>query len=361
MLERFPDARHLLGRDSPTAREAAVRAFQDPDGPQLLVCATRVAGQGITLTRASNVAFLELEWTPALHDQAEDRCHRIGQHDAVTAWYLLAAETIDETMAELIAAQARDRRRGHRRPAATTATGLVEAVVARAARRRALPPPARGHALTDGTLQPGQSPCVTPMHGFPGRAHMRRILIIAGALALVAVPTATAQKKPPKGSTGITIDAKPNPVVFSSPVTLSGRLSSNTAGVSVKLQKDESAPFGDKYEDAGLTATTTNNGSYSLSVKPGLNTQYRVVASASPPVTSAGRLVLVRPRVGIKTAKVSSTQVRFSGVGLPGARRPLGADPAPFADGPVRHRRKDDAEGRGHPALRVLEARHGLP
>ena len=37
-----------------------------------------------------------------MHDQAEDRCHRIGQHDAVTAWYLLAAETIDETMIELI-------------------------------------------------------------------------------------------------------------------------------------------------------------------------------------------------------------------------------------------------------------------
>ena len=48
------------------------------------------------------MAFLELEWTPAIHDQAEDRCHRIGQRDAVTAWYLLAADTIDETMARLI-------------------------------------------------------------------------------------------------------------------------------------------------------------------------------------------------------------------------------------------------------------------
>ena len=101
LVERFPDALHLLGRDSIIAREASVQAFQAGES-QLLVCATRVAGQGITLTRASNVAFLDLEWTPAMHDQAEDRCHRIGQHDAVTAWYLLAAKTIDETMIELI-------------------------------------------------------------------------------------------------------------------------------------------------------------------------------------------------------------------------------------------------------------------
>ncbi|HEV2785473.1 MAG TPA: DEAD/DEAH box helicase [Solirubrobacteraceae bacterium] len=128
LLARFPDAAHLLGRDSAAAREAAVRAFQSLDGPQLLVGATRIAGQGITLTRASNVAFLELEWTPAMHDQAEDRCHRIGQHDAVTAWYLLAADTIDETMAQLI-----QRKRGI--VAAVTdgrrldGDGLVEAVV----------------------------------------------------------------------------------------------------------------------------------------------------------------------------------------------------------------------------------------
>jgi SWI/SNF-related matrix-associated actin-dependent regulator of chromatin subfamily A-like protein 1 len=102
VLARFPDAVHLVGTDSLAQREEAIAAFQQPGGPQLIICATRVAAQGITLTRASNVAFLELEWTPAMHDQAEDRCHRIGQRDAVTAWYLLAADTIDETMARLI-------------------------------------------------------------------------------------------------------------------------------------------------------------------------------------------------------------------------------------------------------------------
>jgi SNF2 family DNA or RNA helicase len=109
LLERFPDALHLMGRDTVEQREESVRRFQEEDGPQLIVCAIGVAGQGVTLTRASNVCFLELEWTPALHDQAEDRVHRIGQErDAVTAWYLIAAGTVDEALAAAI-----DRKRSH--------------------------------------------------------------------------------------------------------------------------------------------------------------------------------------------------------------------------------------------------------
>ena len=128
VLARFPAALHLLGADSLSDRDAAIDAFQDPHGPALIIGATRVAAQGITLTRASNVAFLELEWTPAMHDQAEDRCHRIGQRDAVTAWYLLAADTIDETMARLIQSK-----RAHVEAVTDGRTlggdGLVEAVV----------------------------------------------------------------------------------------------------------------------------------------------------------------------------------------------------------------------------------------
>jgi SWI/SNF-related matrix-associated actin-dependent regulator of chromatin subfamily A-like protein 1 len=102
VLERFAGAAHILGADSAESRQAAVDAFQSEEGPQLIVCSMKAASQGITLTRASNVAFLELDWTPARHDQAEDRLHRIGQESAVTAWYLLAPDTIDETMAELL-------------------------------------------------------------------------------------------------------------------------------------------------------------------------------------------------------------------------------------------------------------------
>jgi hypothetical protein len=104
VIERFPHALHILGGDSHAARDASLNAFQasENSGNQLIVCSIEVAGQGLTLTQASNVAFLELDWTPAKHDQAEDRCHRIGQQDAVNAWYLLAAGTIDETMATLL-------------------------------------------------------------------------------------------------------------------------------------------------------------------------------------------------------------------------------------------------------------------
>ena len=64
-----------------------------------------------------------------MHDQAEDRCHRIGQHDAVTAWYLLAADTIDETMADAHPAQARRRSRRSPTGARSTATGSSRRVV----------------------------------------------------------------------------------------------------------------------------------------------------------------------------------------------------------------------------------------
>src|SRR5436190_17015687 len=102
LMERFPPAVHILGSDSGEARQRAVDEFQCEDGPQLIVCSLRAGSQGITLTPASNVAFLELDWTPARHDQAEDRLHRIGQDSAVTAWYLLAPNTIDESMAEVL-------------------------------------------------------------------------------------------------------------------------------------------------------------------------------------------------------------------------------------------------------------------
>jgi SNF2 family DNA or RNA helicase len=102
VLARFPAAARVLGTDGLAERDANVRRFQDDPEATLCVCSLQVAAHGFTLTAAANAAFLELGWTPAGHDQAEDRVHRITQDRAVTAWYLLAADTIDERIAALI-------------------------------------------------------------------------------------------------------------------------------------------------------------------------------------------------------------------------------------------------------------------
>jgi SWI/SNF-related matrix-associated actin-dependent regulator 1 of chromatin subfamily A len=53
--------------------------FQKEDGLQFCVCNMKAAGVGIDLFAAAHVVFAELDWTPAMHRQAEDRAHRFGQ------------------------------------------------------------------------------------------------------------------------------------------------------------------------------------------------------------------------------------------------------------------------------------------
>jgi SNF2 family DNA or RNA helicase len=102
LLDAFPGAARIVGSDNVSERDANVERFQADEGPLLCICSLEAAAHGFTLTAAASVAFVELGWTPAKHDQAEDRVHRIGQGRHVTAWYLLAADTIDERIAELI-------------------------------------------------------------------------------------------------------------------------------------------------------------------------------------------------------------------------------------------------------------------
>lgn len=82
-------------------RQAAVDAFQAGTA-RVFLGTPGAAGVGLTLTHAQDVLFVEREWTPAVEEQAEDRAHRIGQAGSVTAWYLVAADSIDDKFNTLV-------------------------------------------------------------------------------------------------------------------------------------------------------------------------------------------------------------------------------------------------------------------
>jgi SNF2 family DNA or RNA helicase len=96
----------IRGDQTRTARQKAIDAFTDDADVAIAVCSLTAAGVGVNLQAASNVVLAELSWTDAEQTQAIDRVHRIGQDMPVTAWRIIAAQTLDTKIAELIDSKA---------------------------------------------------------------------------------------------------------------------------------------------------------------------------------------------------------------------------------------------------------------
>jgi len=90
------------GRVPNHKRMNAVDKFQNDPECRLFI-GSKAAKEGLTLTAASNVAFMEFWWTPLDHDQAEDRCYgRLSDIHGANIYYLVALGTIEEKIAELL-------------------------------------------------------------------------------------------------------------------------------------------------------------------------------------------------------------------------------------------------------------------
>ncbi len=96
----------IRGDQTRTARQKNIDAFVNDPEVAIVVCSLTAAGVGLNLQVASNMVLAELSWTDAEQTQAIDRIHRIGQEEPVTAWRIIASQTIDTRIAELIDSKA---------------------------------------------------------------------------------------------------------------------------------------------------------------------------------------------------------------------------------------------------------------
>lgn len=102
LVVEWPKSVHALGVDSNEQRQEAIDRFQLDSDVHLLVCSLSAVGIGVNLTAAHHVGFVELGWTPADHDQAEDRLHRIGQKYPVTVYYYVGVDTIEDDIVDIL-------------------------------------------------------------------------------------------------------------------------------------------------------------------------------------------------------------------------------------------------------------------
>lgn len=95
----------IIAADSAEARQIQIEKFKTDPECLLMIASLKAGGTGIDGMQdaCSNVAFLEMGWTPAEHMQAEDRLHRIGQDDSVNAYYMVAENTIEEKIQTMLA------------------------------------------------------------------------------------------------------------------------------------------------------------------------------------------------------------------------------------------------------------------
>ena len=109
LREAFGDALvSITGADGAAARQVATDALQRDPSVRVLAGNLQAAGVGLTLTAATHVLFNDLDWVPGNHWQAENRIHRIGQTRTAFVTYFYAPDTLDDFVAALLEAKARN-------------------------------------------------------------------------------------------------------------------------------------------------------------------------------------------------------------------------------------------------------------
>lgn len=100
ILGKLFNAEIIMGPVPPKERMAIIERFTN-DKKQVLV-STDAGAYGLTITVASIVVHYDLTWNPAKQSQREDRLHRMGQKNSVTVVNIIAENTIDDYILEVL-------------------------------------------------------------------------------------------------------------------------------------------------------------------------------------------------------------------------------------------------------------------
>ena len=98
-LKRYSPA-FITGIETAALKDTAAERFMS--GKTDLCCVSLRSASGLNLQRATCVVFGELDWSPAVHSQAEDRAHRIGQKDSLLCYYLVSPGGSDSQMQDAL-------------------------------------------------------------------------------------------------------------------------------------------------------------------------------------------------------------------------------------------------------------------
>lgn len=86
----------VTGAQSGRERDRSVARFREDPACRVLLGTPGALGEGLNLTEAEVVVWLDLDWVPSAHEQGVGRAHRRGQERPVHVVYLLAEGTVDE-------------------------------------------------------------------------------------------------------------------------------------------------------------------------------------------------------------------------------------------------------------------------
>ena len=93
----------IVGGMSAEDKQKAVDDFQNKKEIRVFIGNMHAAGVGLTLTAADTVVFAELDFTPGVMEQCEDRAHRIGQdHEAVRVFRIVIEGSLDEYLLDIL-------------------------------------------------------------------------------------------------------------------------------------------------------------------------------------------------------------------------------------------------------------------